>query len=267
MIDGGVTGVSIIISHLTGLPIGLFLVLINIPFVILGYKKFGKQFAVLSLIGIITLAVLISVHSSFSATDIPILGAIFGGVVVGFGVGIVVRYGGIIDGTDTIALLIDRVTVFSVGEAIMVINGIIVACGGFVFGWDSAFYSLIAYFVAHKAIDITVEGLNESRSMWIVSMHARKIGKLINELIEEPVTYIKESNVKDPEPHGIVLAVITRFEELKIKNAIQEIDPHAYIVVTRAHEVLGRVSENTLHRDLAVANRTPSTAKRRQATR
>lgn len=222
--------------------------LINIPFIILGYKKFGKKFAMLSTIGIITLAVLISVHSTFSVTDVPILAAIFGGMVVGVGVGLVVRYGGILDGTDTIAVLIDRVTVFSVGEAIMVINSIIVLCGGLVFGWDSAFYSLIAYFVAHKAIDITVEGFNESRSMWIVSMHVRKIGKLINELIEEPVTYVKESNPKDPEPHGIVLAVITRFEELKIKNAIQKIDPHAYIVVTGAHEVLGRVSENSLRR-------------------
>ena len=249
LIDGGVTGVSIIISQLTGLPIGLFLILINIPFVILGYKKFGKTFAALSTVGIITLATLTSFHSPHGLTDIPILGAIFGGIVVGIGVGIVIRYGGIIDGTDTIALLIDRVTVFSVGEAIMVINGIIIAFGGLVFGWDSALYSLVAYFVAHKAIDITVEGLNESRSVWIVSMHVREIGKAINELIEEPVTFVKESNSKDAEPHGVMLAVVTRFEEAKVKNAALAVDPKAYIVITRAHEVMGRVSSNSLHRD------------------
>ena len=243
------TGTSIIISHLTGLPIGLFLVLINIPFVILGYKKFGRTFAVLSTIGILTLAILTSFHTPHGLTDIPILGAIFGGIIVGIGVGIVIRYGGIIDGTDTIALLIDRVTIFSVGEAIMVINGIIIACGGFVFGWDSALYSLVAYFVAHKAIDITVEGLNESRSVWIVSMHVREIGKAINELIEEPVTFVKESNPKDAEPHGVMLAVVTRFEEEKVKNATLAIDRHAYIVVTRAHEVTGRVSGGSLYRD------------------
>jgi len=249
LIDGGVTGISIIISRLTDLPIGLFLILINIPFVFLGYKKFGKSFAVLSTIGIITLAILTSFHTPHGLTDIPILAAVFGGMVVGIGVGIVVRYGGILDGTDTVALLIDRVTIFSVGEAIMGINGFIIFCGGFVFGWDSALYSLIAYFVAHKAIDITVEGLNESRSLWIVSMHVREIGKAINELIEEPVTFVKESNPKDPEPHGVMLAVITRFEEVKVKNAAREVDPHAYIVITRAHEVMSRVSTGSLYRE------------------
>ncbi|MDB5160080.1 MAG: hypothetical protein JWO99_343 [Candidatus Saccharibacteria bacterium] len=249
LIDGGVTGISIIIARLTGLPIGLFLLIINIPFVWLGYKKFGRTFALLSSIGIITLAILTSFHTPHGLTDIPILGAIFGGIVVGVGVGIVVRYGGIIDGTDTIALLIDRVTVFSIGEAILVINGFIIMCGGLVFGWDSALYSLVAYFVAHKAIDITVEGLNESRSLWIVSMHVREIGKVINELIKEPVTYVKESNPQDREPHGIMLAVITRFEEEKVKNAAREIDAHAYIVITRAHEVLGRISEGSLYRE------------------
>ncbi len=227
----------------------MFILLINIPFVILGYKKFGKTFASLSIIGIITLAILTSLHTPQGLTNIPILGSIFGGIVVGVGVGIVVRYGGIIDGTDTIALLIDRVTVFSIGEAIMVINGFIITVGGFVFGWDSALYSLVAYFVAHKAIDITVEGLNESRSVWIVSMRVREIGKAINELIEEPVTFVKESNPKDPEPHGVMLAVITRFEEEKVKNAAQQIDRHAYIVITRAHEVMGRISEGSLYRD------------------
>lgn len=240
---------SIIISRLTGLPIGLFLVLINIPFVILGFKKFGKTFGMLSTIGIITLAILTSLHTPHGLTDIPILGAIFGGIVVGIGVGIVIRFGGIIDGTDTIALLIDRVTVFSVGEAIMVINGFIIACGGFVFGWDSALYSLIAYFVAHKAIDITVEGLNESRSVWIVSMHVRDIGRAINAVIEEPVTFVKESNPNDREPHGVLLAVTTRFEEEKVKDAARLVDPHAYIVITRAHEVMGRISTGSLHRE------------------
>lgn len=215
----------------------------------LGYKKFGKSFAVLSTIGIIALAILTSLQTPHGLTNIPILGAIFGGMVVGIGVGIVVRYGGIIDGTDTIALLIDRVTVFSIGEAIMVINGFIITCGGFVFGWDSALYSLVAYFVAHKAIDITVEGLNESRSLWIVSMHVREIGKAINDLIEEPVTFVKESNPNDREPHGVMLAVITRFEEEKVKNAARRVDPRAYIVITRAHEVMGKISEGSLHRD------------------
>jgi len=227
----------------------LFLVVFNIPFVFLGYKKFGRSFAACSAAGILMLALLTLKHVTQGFTDEPILAAIFGGLVVGVGVGTVIRNGGIIDGADTVAVLIDRVTIFSVSEAIMAINGVIIVLAGFVFGSEHALYSLIAYFVAHKAIDVTVDGLNESRSVWIVSMHVREIGKVINEQIQEPVTYVKESNPKDREPHGVMLAVITRFQEQKVKTAIRSIDPMAYVVITRAHEVVGRVSGGSLYRD------------------
>lgn len=248
LLDGGVTGLSIISAELSGLPLGLFLVLLNAPFVFLGYKKYGRAFACYSLVGIVTLASLTFVHVPHGFTDVPILAAVFGGMIVGIGVGIAVRYGGIIDGADTIAVMIDRETVFSVSEAIMAINAVIIAIAGFVFGWEQALYSLIAYFVAHKAIDVTVEGLDESRSVWVVSMDVRAIGKAINELIQEPVTYVKESDPNDREPHGVMLAVITRLEEQKVKTAIRAIDPKAYIVMTSAHEVVGKISEGSLHR-------------------
>lgn len=240
---------SILAAHLFGLPLGVFLAILNIPFVVLGYKKFGKEFAMYSMIGIATLAALTLVHAEHGFTDVPILAAVFGGLVVGSGVGMVIRYGGIIDGADTIAVLIDRVTVFSVGEAIMTINSVIITLAGFIFGWEEAMYSLIAYFVAHKAIDVVVEGLNEDRCMWIVSMNVRDIGKVVNEMIKEPVTYFKESETGDKnEPHGIMLAVISRFDEQKLKSAIRSIDRHAYVVITSAHEVVDRVSEGSLHR-------------------
>ncbi len=243
---------SIISAQLSGLPLGLFLLLFNIPFVLLGYKKFGRSFACYSILGIVTLALLTLVHVPHGFTDVPILAAVFGGMIVGIGVGIVVRYGGIIDGADTVAVLIDRETVFSVSEAIMAINGVIITIAGFVFGWEQALYSLIAYFVAHKAIDVTVEGLDESKSVWIVSMKVREIGKAINELIAEPVTYIKESDPNDREPHGVMLVVITRLEEQKIKHAVRSIDPKAYIVMTSAHEVVGKVSERSLYKEEGV---------------
>lgn len=248
LIDGGVTGLSIIVSHITGLPLGLYLILLNIPFIVLGRRKFGKEFAVLSIIGIIAFAALTFVHVGQGFTDVPILAAVFGGIFVGFGVGLVVRYGGIIDGSDTIAVLIDRNTVFSVGEAIMVINSIIIGLAGFVFGWEQALYSLIAYFVAHKAIDTTVQGLDESRVLWIVSMHVREIGKEINELIKEPVTYVKESNPKDREPHGVMFVVITRLDERKVQAAVRAIDKYAFMTMTDAHEVGGKASEGSLYR-------------------
>jgi len=248
LVDGGVTGLSIMAAKLSGLPVGVYLALFNIPFVILGYKKFGKEFAALSTIGIIMLASLTMVHIENGVTDIPILAAVFGGIFVGVGVGLVVRYGGIIDGSDTIAVLIDQETPFSLSEAIMAINGIIIALAGFVFGWEPALYSLIAYFVAHKAIGSTIKGLDESRCMWIVSLKVRDVGKVINELIKEPVTYIKESNPDDKEPHGVMLAVITRWEEQKVQAAVRTVDPRAFIVFTDAQEVVGKISEGSLFR-------------------
>ncbi|MDB5163057.1 MAG: hypothetical protein JWN28_664 [Candidatus Saccharibacteria bacterium] len=249
LLDGGVTGISILSSYLIGMPFGVLLLLFNIPFIIVGFRKFGKDFAIHSSIGIVALAALTFVHIPEGFTNQPILAAIFGGIFVGIGSGLVIRYGGIIDGSDTIAILIDRITVFTVGEAIMVINGIIIAAAGFVFGWENALYSLIAYFVAHKAIDVTVEGLNESRSVWIVSMKVRAIGKVINEVIEEPVTYLKEANKNDPEPHGILLAVITRFEEQKIKAAIHSVDKKAFVVISNAHEIMRNETSNSLNRE------------------
>ena len=248
LLDGGVTGVSIIATKLTNVPLGVWLVMLNIPFVLLGLRKFGKEFAAFSTLGIAVLASLTFVHIDKPFVDVPILAAVFGGIIVGVGVGMVVRYGGIIDGADTVAVLIDKVTVFSVGEAIMMINGFIITMAGFVFGWENALYSLIAYFVAHKAIDVTVEGLDESRSLWIVSNDVRKLGDIINDLIEEPVTYVKESNPRHKEPHGVMLAVITRFEEQKVIKAVRRADPTAYIVITTAHEAIGKVTENSLHR-------------------
>ena len=245
LLDGGVTGIAIISAYLSGIPFGALLLLLNIPFVVVGYRKFGKDFAVYSTIGIVALAALTFFHIPHGFTDQPILAAIFGGIFVGVGSGLVIRYGGIIDGSDTIAILIDRVTVFSIGEAIMVINGAIIALAGFVFGWENALYSLIAYFVAHKAIDVTVEGLNESRTVWVVSMKVREIGKVINRVIEEPVTYLKEANKNNSEPHGILLAVITRFEEQKIKAAIHSVDEKAFVVISNAHEIMRNETSRT----------------------
>lgn len=247
LLDGGVTGVAILSAFLSGLPFGALLLLFNIPFVYVGYKKFGKDFALYSSLGIITLASLTFIHVPHGFTDQPILAAVFGGMFVGVGSGLVIRYGGIIDGADTIAVLIDRVTVFSVGEAIMAINAIIIMAAGFVFGWENALYSLIAYFVAHKAIDVTVEGLNESRSVWVVSMKTREIGRIINQVIDEPVTYLKEPSKKDVEPHGVLLAVITRFEEQKIKAAIQSVDKAAFVVISNAHEIMRSETSRTVN--------------------
>jgi uncharacterized membrane-anchored protein YitT (DUF2179 family) len=241
LIDGGVVGISIVSAKLLGLPLGLFLFILNLPFIYLGYKKLGKRFAFSSLFGVIMLSVMtVVLHSIPAATSDLILAAIFGGAIVGVGVGIVIRYGGTLDGAEIIAILIDRKTPFTVGEAVMFMNLFIIGSAGLVFGWDRAMYSLVAYFVAFKLIDITVEGLDESKSAWIVTDEFEKVGQAIKDGLGRKVTYVNAHNSPNDASKGIIMSVITRIEEQQLKTIVQECDPKAFVVINTAHEVMGR---------------------------
>jgi uncharacterized membrane-anchored protein YitT (DUF2179 family) len=241
LLDGGIVGISIVGAHLSHIPLGAFLIILNIPFIYLGYKKLGKEFALYSTFGIVVLALLTAiVHPPTGATNDPLLAAVFGGMIVGIGVGLVIRHGGTLDGTDTVAILIDKRTPFSIGEAIMFMNVFILTASGFVFGWDNAMYSLIAYFVAHKAIDVTVEGLSESRSVWIVSRKYKEVGQAIRTEIGRKVTYVNGETNENIVADGIILSVITRLEEQKLKALIHRIDPKAFMLIASAHEIIDK---------------------------
>ncbi len=244
LIDGGIVGISILASVLLHQPLGLFLILFNLPFIYLGYKKLGKQFAVYSAIGIGILSLLtVLVHSDTSFTNDPLLAAVFGGLIVGLGVGLVIRNGGTLDGSDTVAILIDRRSSFSIGEIVMFMNIFILSASGFVFGWDNAMYSLVAYYIAHKTIDATIQGMDESKTVWIVSKHYKEIGKAINTTIGRKVTYVNGTNDEDIVSDGIIFSVITRLEEQKLKATIHAIDRSAFIVITGAHEIISKHDE------------------------
>lgn len=238
--DGGIVGVSIIGSYVSGLPIGFFLCIVNLPFVYLGYKKLGRLFTAASLLGIVLLSIFAGLTEGlFVATSEPMLAAIFGGAIVGVGVGLVIRYGGTMDGTEIIAILVERKSPFSVGEVVMFMNLFILGTAGFIFGWNKAMYSLIAYFVAYKVMDITVEGLDESKSAWIVSNNYHAIGKAIHAELGRKVTYVNGQTVDGIVSNGVILVVITRIEEQKLKAAVRACDPSAFVVISNVHEVMG----------------------------
>jgi uncharacterized membrane-anchored protein YitT (DUF2179 family) len=175
IIDGGITGISIMLTHFTGLRLGIFLFVLNLPFLILGYKLIGKTFALSTLFGVTVLSIGTTLLTPVpSLTDDLLLASVFGGIILGIGVGLVIRYGGSLDGTEIIAILIDHKSPFSVGQTVMFFNIFILGSAGFVFGWNRAMYSLIAYFVAFKMIDITIEGLDSSKSVWIISDRSLK---------------------------------------------------------------------------------------------
>jgi uncharacterized membrane-anchored protein YitT (DUF2179 family) len=249
IIDGGITGISIILAHLTGLPLGGFLFFLNLPFLLIGYQQIGKTFALSTLF---TIAVL-SVTSTLlipvpGVTDDPLLAAVFGGIIVGVGVGLVVRNGGSSDGTEVVAVLINKKSPWSIGEVIMFLNIFILGSAGFVFGWNYAMYSLIAYFIAFKAIDVTVDGLEETKSVWIISDKYREIGDAMLSRLGRGVTYLQGEGAYTGDEKKVVFSVISRLEEAKLRSIVEEIDPDAFLAIGTIAEVRGgRFKKRSIH--------------------
>ncbi|WP_238402832.1 YitT family protein [Paenibacillus mesophilus] len=249
IIDGGVVGISIICQHLTGLPLGLFLTLINLPFLFLGYKQIGKTFALSTLYGVIVMSIGTALlHPVEPITIDPLLAAVFGGIILGIGVGIVIRVGGSLDGTEIVAILLNKKSPFSVGEFVMFFNVFILGSAGFVFGWDRAMYSLIAYYIAFKMIDLTVEGLDESKSVWIISDDAKTLGDAILQRLGRGVTYLNGEGGYSGDDKQVIFAVVTRLEQAKLKSIVEELDPGAFLAIGNIHDVKGgRFKKKDIH--------------------
>jgi uncharacterized membrane-anchored protein YitT (DUF2179 family) len=240
ILDGGITGISIIIGYLTGWRVGFILFLLNLPFIYLGYKQIGKTFAFTTLYGIFVLSLTsILLHNVFVVTDDLLLDTVFGGIILGIGVGMVIRFGGSLDGTEVLSILLSNKLPFSVGEVIMFFNFFIFTTAGFVFSWERAMYSIITYFIAYKAIDLVVEGLNESKAVWIISDEAEYIGNAIMARLGRGVTYLKGEGAYTGDGKRVIFCVITRLEESKLKMIVNDYDPDAFVAFGNVSEVRG----------------------------
>ncbi|WP_312040129.1 YitT family protein [Macrococcoides bohemicum] len=249
LLDGGIVGISIMASHLLKVPLGLFIFLLNIPFFYLGYKQIGKTFALSTLYAITILSIGTALlHPVPPFADEKFLVTIFGGVILGLGVGLVIRYGGSLDGTEILAILISNKSPFSVGEIVMVINFFIYVAAGFIFTWESAMYSVIAYFIAFKTIDIVQQGLDESKSVWIISDQYEEIGDAINDRLGRGVTYLSGEGAYTGEDKKVIFCVITRLEEFKLKDIVNHYDENAFVAIGNVSEVKGgRFKKRDIH--------------------
>jgi len=249
IIDGGVVGISILVSHLTGISISIYLVLLNLPFLYLGYIHIGKTFCLATLFSVVSLAFWVSFfHPIPELTHDFFLAATFGGVLVGVGVGLIIRYGGSLDGTEIVAIILDKKSGFSVGEIVMFFNVFILGSAGLVFGWDKAMYSLAAYFVAYKVIDITIEGLDETKGVMIVSDCADEIANTLLARLGRGVTILHGQGGYTQEQKKVLYSVVTRLEIAKLKAIIDEIDSNAFVTIQDVHEVIGgRIKKRAIH--------------------
>lgn len=249
IIDGGITGISIMLSHLSHIQVGIFLFVLNLPFLLIGYKQIGKTFALSTLLGVATLSVTTSLlHAWQPFTDDTFLAAVFGGILLGAGTGIVIRAGGSLDGTEIVAILVNRKMPFSVGETVMFINLFILGSAGFVYSLDRALFSMVAYYIAFKTIDLVIEGLNESKSVWIISDKFRDIGDTIVARLGRGVTYLHGEGGYTGDTKSVIFVVINRLEEAKLKSIVTELDPGAFLAVGNIHDVKGgRFKKKDIH--------------------
>jgi uncharacterized membrane-anchored protein YitT (DUF2179 family) len=221
-------------------PLGIFLTVLNLPFLYIGYKQIGKTFAVSTLYAVVAMSIGTSLLIPVKPLTVdPLLAAVFGGIILGVGVGMVIRSSGSLDGTEIVAILVSKKTVFSVGEFIMIINVFILGSAGFVFGFDHAMYSLIAYYIAFKMIDITIEGIDQSKSVWIISDAHQEIGDALTHRLGRGVTFFHGEGAFSGDEKKIIFTVITRLEEAKLKSIVDELDPGAFVAIGNIHDVKG----------------------------
>lgn len=239
MIDGGIVGISMMLSKITRANLGFLILFINAPFIFLALKKLGKLFVAQTLFAIAMLGLSVNIFHYHTATDDLLLATVFGGVILGIGVGIVLRNNAAMDGTEIISIRLAKKLGFSIGEIIMFFNIFIYTAAGFLYGWDKAMYSILVYFIAYKVIDIVLEGLNESKSVNIISDKAEQIGNAIIKKLDVGVTYITGKGGYTGAEKKIIYCVISRLEMAKLKELIRSIDQTAFLAVENVHEVEG----------------------------
>ncbi|MFL9649788.1 YitT family protein [Exiguobacterium chiriqhucha] len=240
IIDGGIVGVSIITSYLTETKLAIWLVLFNLPFIFFGYRQIGKTFAIVTLIAIMLMSgFTILLHTIEPFTDDLLLSTVFGGFLLGAGIGLVIRAGGSLDGTEILAVSFTDRLPFSVGEIVMFFNIFILGTAGFVFSWDRAMYSLITYFVAFKTIDIVLEGIDQSKAAWIITTAPDDIGQAIMDRLGRGVTYLHGEGAYTGDGKKVVFTVISRLEETKLKDILDDYDEKAFLAIGNIHDVRG----------------------------
>lgn len=242
-IDGGATGISLLISALTQVPLYVLIILINIPFIILGYITMGKQFAFKTALAISGLALCVATVEFPNVTNDNLLVAIFGGFFLGAGIGLAVRGGAVIDGTEVLAIYLSRKLGTTIGDIIILINIIIFSAAAYFLGVEIALYSMITYLAASKTLDFIIEGLEEYIGVTIVSTHSEEIKSMITQKLGRGVTiysgkggYGKNGQTLE---RDIIFTVVTRLELNKLNTEIEKIEPSAFVVMNSVKDTKG----------------------------
>jgi uncharacterized membrane-anchored protein YitT (DUF2179 family) len=236
-IDGGVTGISLLLSFTTNMPLSFLIFIINIPFIVLGFSQISRHFAIKALAAIAGLALVLATVNFPVITHDKLLIAIFGGLFLGAGVGFSVRGGGVLDGTEILALYIWRKSDTSIGDMIMIFNVVIFSCAAFILGIETALYSILTYLAASKTIDYLVEGVEEYTGVTIISEKSSKVKRILMTKLGRGLTIYKgkrsmigkQADVEGIADMEIIFTIVTKLEIGKVKKLVNEVDENAFI--------------------------------------
>jgi uncharacterized membrane-anchored protein YitT (DUF2179 family) len=251
-IDGGATGISLLVSALTKIPLYILIICVNIPFVLLGYKILGKGFAIKTALAIGGLALCVATVSFPNVTNDNLLVAIFGGFFLGAGIGLAVRGGAVIDGTEVLAIFLSKKIGTTIGDIIVLINVVIFSAAAYFLSMEIALYSMITYLAASKTLDFIIEGIEEYIGVTIVSTHSEEIREMIINVMGRGVTVYNgkrgHGKMGDTFDVDIIYTVITRLELNKLNTEIEKIEPSAFVVMNSVKDTKGgMIKKRPLH--------------------
>ncbi len=243
-IDGGVTGISLLAQAITNYPLSILIVVINVPFIVLGYFQIGPSFVFKSMLAIIGLAVALALIEYPIITSDKLLVAVFGGFFLGAGIGLSVRGGGVLDGTEVLAVYLGRLTGLTIGDLILIFNVIIFSLGAWLLSIETALYAILTYLAASKTVDFIIEGVEEYIGVTIISEFSEDIRIMILEKMGRGVTIYngkKGYGKRGENLNGtdIIFSVVTRLELTRMKTEIKKIDPNAFIVMNSVNDLKG----------------------------
>ncbi len=243
-LDGGAVGISLLVNALTGINLSYLIVAINIPFILIGYTQVSKIFAIKTLAAIIALAVCVALMDFPLITHDKLLIAFFGGFFLGLGIGLSIRGGSVLDGTEVLAIYTSRISALTVGDFILILNILIFSVAAYLLNIETALYAILTYLVASKIVDFVVHGIEEYTSVIIVSRKSDDIKNAIIEKMGRGVTILKGKSGYGKEGHrekdiDVIYTVITRLELQKLKTEIAKLDEKAFVVENSVNDIKG----------------------------
>lgn len=246
ILDGGVVGIGIMVSSLTKIPLGLLTVVLNVPFLLIGSRKMGKLFIAKSAFGMAVFSAFLQLFAPMKdVTDEYLLAVCFGGVLLGVGVGLVIRCGGCLDGTETVAIMLNKRFKLPVGRIVLAFNIVIFVVAGFLFGFDRAMYSLLTYFITSKVLDIIENGIDQAKAAMIITEDAKEISEQIYKRLGRTVTLMEGEGLVSGKKI-VLYCVLTRFEIHELREIIDKADSSAFIAISDVSEIIGTHMKKTI---------------------